>query len=462
MNIINEPFVNDVNLAICIFPPDTLHHDPLKEKMMDYTTFYAMRLNQLVEAGGTPIDVYHALTIEAGLHDLADKYDHILLMSAGARIYDMSIIFDIKNVILENDNYFAAAHILDWKEAWYELHHQFVLVNAKKWISSGSPNYGAWIPVTEKLPVIERSVENFHDDYTPLWIKYTGEFEERMHQKQGWNFINVAGINGFDIVNWDQNIRSKRTYYYPEDHSEQFYQSLLNLADMGIKNTNQKNLIKQCNTVAEQIWVLNSETMSLEIPEEKFDTLVYTASGFKFLDAFHANRINIDGKIVIYDFNPKSLAWIKMIHSSTEENVLELVKQFEHRGNFKFYGNKVFSEDGIFTKEFVDSFTVTVDFFGGRDNFLKYLRQFRNTRVEFVEANLFGDPSNLTDTMQGNSVINLSNIFCTDFTNAHFGMTMAHNKLKEFINSIKTTCLVLGQDAYCRTFSKRVNPVTEQ
>lgn len=456
MNIIYDSFVNDVNLAICVFPADTLHHDQLKEKMMDYTTFYALRFNQLVNQNNSPIEVYHAENIESGLHDLADKHDHILFMAAGVRILDMSIIFDIKDVINKND-YFVGSHVLDWKDKWYELHHQFVLVNSKKWIAAGSPMYGGWESETSELPVIERSQENFHDDYTPLWIKFTGEFKSQYHQKQGWNFINVASRHGYEIFNWDQTIRSKRTYYYPEDHSDEFIKSLTTLTINGITNSNQKNLISQCNAVSKQIWLLNSENMDLEIDPEKFDTMAYTASGFKFLDAFHSDRLNDNAKIIIYDYNQQSLDWINLIYTSNETNVLELIKIFEGRENFKIFGGKVFSTEGVFTKPFVDSFKITQEYFGGGEKFKQRLNEFRKLKVEFIRVNLFEDGSVLTNSLVGNSMINLSNIFCTDFSNAFFGMSQSNAKLKELISFIKTSCLVLGQDAYCRPIKKRIN-----
>ena len=133
------------------------------------------------------------------------------------------------------------------------------------------------------------------------------------------------------------------------------------------------------------------------------------------------------------------------------------MKTFEHRNNFKFYGNKMFSQDGIFTKEFVDSFTVTVEHFGGNGKFLEYLKQFRNTRVEFVQVNLFDNPKPFVDTFEGKTVVNLSNIYCTDFTNAYFGMSNANKKLKDLIAMINNPCLILGQDAYCRPMKKRIN-----
>jgi hypothetical protein len=456
MNILSEPFVNDVNLAICIFPADTLGHEALKDKMTEYTTFYAMRFNQLIKEGTSPIDIYQAESITAALHDLSDKYDHILLMASGVRILDMSVIYDIKKII-ENNDYFVAAHILDWKENWYELHHHFLLVNSKKWIAAGSPNYGSWEHTEQELPVIERSIENFHDDYTPLWIKFTGEYKNQLHTKQGWNFINVAARNNYSIINWDLGIRFKRTYYYPEDHSEDFYKSINELNVIGITNPNQIKLIKETNNIANQIWILNSENMDLEIPPEKFDTLTFTASGFKFLEAFNSDRLNENGKLVIYDFNPLSIEWIKQLHTSSDDDILKLISDFPNKNNFKFFGSVVFSDNGEYTKEFIDSLNITRDYFGGKDSFLNLIKKFRDCKVDFVQVDLFNEPEKLTNTFEGKTLINISNIFCTDFTNIFYGISKSTEKLKALLSTIKTECLIVGQDSYCRPIKKRIN-----
>lgn len=458
MNIITDTFVNDINLAICIFPPDTLYNQELSDKMIEYTTFYALRLRQLVGDSDSTIDIYSANSIEEALHDLCDKHDHILLMAAGVRIYDMSVIFDIKEIINNNINYMVAAHILDWKDKWFELHHQFLLVNSKKWIAAGSPTFGGWDNSSEDLPVIERSIENFHDDYTPLWIKFTGQYALQLHQKQGWNFINQAARNNFDIINWDQNIRSKRTYYYPEDHSNEFLESLKTLTISGIVNSNQKNLISQCNMVSNQIWLLNSESMNLEANGNKFDTIALPAAGFKFLDAYHSGLLNENAKLIIYDFNQKSVDWIRYIYESKSIEIQDLIKTYEHRNTFKFFGNKVFSKDDGFTKEFVDSLSVTIDFFGGKNNFVRLLEIFRKSKVEFVSVNLIESPEELIVFLDGKSLINISNIFCTDFSNAYWGMEKTTEMLKKFISLLPKGATIVGQDSYCRVINKVVFP----
>jgi hypothetical protein len=459
MNIITTPFVNDINLAICIFPADTLHHAELEERMMDYTTFYALRFSQLCDQQ-MPLEVYHAASIEAGLQDLCKKYDHILFMAAGVRIYDISIILDIKKVITDNPNYFVAAHILDWKDKWYELHHQFILVDTKKWIAAKNPVYGGWIEQTEELPIIERSKENFHDDYTPLWIKFTGRYEIQTHQKQGWNFINQAARNNYDIINWDGKIRAKRTYYYPESNSDDFLKALKTLSISASANFNQKNIISQIKNIGSQIWVLNSENMDLELNGETFDTIALPAAGFKFLDVFYKKSLTNNGKLILFDYNEKSIAWLKYVYTENR-NIEELFLDFEFKSDFKFLEGAVFGNksDGslAFTKPFVDSLQKTKEFFGGEDNFKNLVQEFRNLKnVEFIKADLFSDSESLTNNLVEKTAINISNIFCTDFSIAYYGMSQTTDKLRNFIGSLKTETLILGQDSYCRLIRKRL------
>lgn len=467
MNIIDGRFDNSINLAICIFPSDILSNAELSVKMTEYTKFYALRFNQILQKE-SKLDVHYATSIDNGLLELSDNYDHILFMASGVRIFNMDIIFDIEQMILDNPNYFAAAHILDWKERWFELHHQFVLVNTKQWNICNQPKYGNWDDVTEELPVIERSVENFHDDYTPLWIKFTGEYSQQRHQVQGWNFINAACRNNLEILNWPQNIRLKRTYYYPESNSEEFLNSLKNLTLTDIKNPNQRRLIEQCISTKNQIWVINSEYMKLDSKDyEKntYDTVVTTASGFKFLDAYKSNLLfdgicrhcNESSKLIIYDFNPLSLEWIKYLYDSTEEDIGQLVQSFKYKENFKILGGDVFSSTGALTKNFHDGLLITKEYFEGHGKFIETLRTFRKSRVEFIKADLFNDHSELVNSFGGKTLFNISNIFCTDVGNAYYGMSETKQRYQKLLDSITVECTVVGHDADCNQIRVTIN-----
>lgn len=454
MNIISEYFVNNIRLGICIFPSDALSHIELGKKMREFTTFYGLRFAELVSKNDTPIIVCHSDSIESGLAELAQKCDHVFFMASGARVYDNSLFFEIKELIQKHPHYLAAAHILEWKENWYELHHQFVLVNTKNWIKAGKPQFGGWTPCEEELPEIVRSVENFHDDYTPIWIKFTGNFSRRKHSKQGWNFINQAARHKMEIINWDQKIRNKRTYYYPESGSEAFLRALTTLVISEDANLNQKDLINQLVHTSNQIWLLNSEYMDLDFLGDKFETLALPAAGFKFLDVFRTNSL-LNGKIIFYDYNYKSLEWIQHLYESNSLDILSLIINFKDREHFKLLGNEVFDKNGFFTKGFIESYRKTINYFGGTSFFKQHIQHFRKTPVEFIRIDLLKEPELLIRKLQGRSAINISNIFCTDFTNVTMGMNGANESYKNFLSLLPKDSLLLGHDPFCH-YSRKV------
>jgi hypothetical protein len=461
MNIITEKFVNAINIAICIFPSREIKNPELKEKMMEFTKFYALRINQLMDEHSVPIYITTADSIDHGLNKYAARFNHILFMAAGAKIHDMSVIFDIRDAIAANPNYLVAAHILDWGDQWYQLHEQFVMVNCRKWLSiprdtseqcvnsTGQPMFGTWTPATALLPVIERSPENFHHDYTPLWIKFTGEWEERQHSKPGWNFIRLAAKHGFDIINWNEDIRRKRTYYYPETDGDQLLASLKSMRNEGCTNPNQLQLIRSLTSTKDQIWLLNSEDMTL--PPGRYSTIAMTASGFKYLEAVNKQLLYPNGRMIIYDFNPRSLQWIEHLYTSTSIDIPQLVIEWHNKDAFKILGGPVCHEGGShLTEHFLASFQRTVDFFGGREQFVTLLQQWRKTPVEFVEVNLFEQPATLADLFRGATLLNISNIFCTDFSNAYFGQAKTQAAFDNLIESITVPVTVIGHDVLTR------------
>ena len=442
MNIVNGIFINDIDFAVCIFPSDMLRHEQLKEIMTDYTTFYAHRLQQVSDK----LDIVYADSIDQGLLDHSN-YKHILFMAAGVRIYDASIIHDIVKEIKDNPNYFAAAHILEWKERWYELHHQFILVNVENWNKIGQPEFGSWSKATEELVVIDRSIENFHDDYTPLWIKDTGRRQQQFHSQQGWNFIDKALRAGLEIINWNHKIRSKRTYYYPETNSDLFFRCYTNRQQLRpLSNYNQKILIKEMMSgVSHQIWAVNTEHMYIRNWEIQYEVVALPASGFKFLDIFKSQALLTNGEIIFYDYNPLSLAWIKHIHSSQSTDITELITTFEHRENLKWFGynNPPIEVNGVIARSFLDSFKVTEAYFNGK--FYDYLKQFRTMPIKFMQVDLINNPYTLISEIEDRKcLLHISNIFSTDFLVGLYGLKRSQKYFDKFQAILHPNTKIIG------------------
>jgi hypothetical protein len=436
-------FGNKINLAICVYSGDGCNFKPLLDKMIEYTLFYAYRIKEF----SIDLDILRADSIDQGLIENSD-YDHILFMAAGARIYDSSIIFDIEKEILDNSSYLAAAHILDWKQDWYELHQQFVLVNVKHWKNIGRPKFGDRTPGTDRLVVLQRSELNYHDDYTPLWIKDTRQRQLQYHSRPGWNFIDQALKNNLKILNWDQTVRNKRTYYYPESQATEFYFALLDKDPSKVTNPNQQKLIKELAIgVADQIWVINSENMNILNNEQQYEVIALPASGFKYLDIFRSNALTKTGEIVIYDYNTRSLEWIKHIYESQETNIEQLIKTFPHKNYLIWFGhsNPAILANNKLDKNFLTSFQITVDYYGGQQKFLKYLNDFRNANVSFVQTDLYFNPYNLVSKLDiKKSLVHISNIFATDYMIANIGLEQSYQYLTNFLNVLHPNTRVVG------------------
>ena len=417
-----------MKLAFCI--TDETAHKELNDYMVDYTTYYAHRMNQVL---GGKASIIHTASIDEGLKYHSNNYDYILFMAAGCRIFLDNIIEDILNVIKNNKDFLCAAHILDWsnKDEWYELHNQFVLVNISTWNDINHPKFGNWATKRERIPVIERSVENFHDDYTPLWIKDSGKKKTQNFGHPGWKFI-IEGLKyGCDIINWDKEIRSKRTYYYPDTDSDLFWNCIKNKSmDPKITNHNQNQFLQFLkHGVQDQIWLYNSEEIGLG-NNQRFDVVALPASGFKYLDVFKSNMLNKNGKLIIYDFSPKALEWIKKIHQSNGFNIEQIASTFKWQRNFKQVKGYGYQK--------------TLEYFENEHRFNNYLQKFRECDVTFAEVDLIQKPEPLINELQGKSFIHVSNIFSTDWLIATFGLKFAEERYKWFLNTVGDNVTVSG------------------
>ena len=457
MDILNRGFDNiKYNLAICVFPSEALRHTPLETKLTSYTTFYAHRLNRLSHPG-TTIEIYQTPNIEAGLSDLDDIHDHILFLAAGTKIIDMSVLYDIKKIIDENEDYMAAGSLRDPGEGWFEIHHSFLLVNVKRWIRAGSPHFGSWAPQICELPVIEKI--SISDNY--FHINFTGEVEEKKHSRQGWNFISSASKAGMNIFSLDDNIGKKYQYCHPEHASQHFWQAINNptnaISDKLIHN--QIELVKLIRNVnIAKIWLTNTESIDFELGnDKKYDTVSLPAAGFKIIYA--TKYLNTDGTMVIYDYNQYSLDWVKHLYESDENDIIKIIKNWEHRDWFFAAGKRVFSDKelNVMTKESLESIKRSIDSFGNEVEFLTCLSKYRKSKVKFVKVNIFDSPKTLSDEYKGDTLVSVSNIFSTDYSAINTPLFENQKALKNFADSIKTKYTITGQDAYCKSFIQDIN-----
>lgn len=215
-----------------------------------------------------------------------------VVMSPGTEYINGTKFFEALEKLILTD-FFIAGHILDrtYHDAYYELHHQCYVINLQHYRSLNYPEIGELeydSNHTQLEPI--RSIENYHDDYTPLTVSKGLIYKKYKHRCHGWNLLRLAFEKDYIVKIFDDNIRNNKKHYYPENE-EDFY-----------KNLNYINhKLNYCATE----FVHTENTESCSDLGDKYQQIVIPASGTLYL-----NLID-QGRVLFYDYNKKSLDYWK-------------------------------------------------------------------------------------------------------------------------------------------------------
>lgn len=377
------------------------------------TLFYLKRINRDVSI------ICEDTIEEVLLKSFSAGFDYCVVQSAGCTLKSFEYDREIAEFISQN-NFGVAGHPLWWPNRWLELHPQFFIINLRAWDQVGRPDFGTWEYAPQMLPVIERSVENFHDDYTPLWVKPTGEKSLQGKAGQGWKLLSAMFENEWPVITLSERIRFNKFYHYPESDTYKFEESIKTLTPYPGQNWNQSKSINDAKCVKDQIWLFNSEPMRIR-NQGKFDLTVNTASGFKIFDLLKHDKVSDNARVIVYDFNPKSLSWYQQFYTWHNENLLECIRAFPDKKYFTWIGqtDPEYNENASFN----NLYRTTLEYFGGEEKFQELWRKFKSMPVTFAEVDLYKNPQQFAELFvgSGNKFVNLSNIFSTDATNLIFG-----------------------------------------
>lgn len=355
-------------------------------------------------------------------------YDLIFFQSVGNIIKHNVIIDLIIEYYQKNTDFFISGFVLDWEaeigKGWLECHHQMLLLNVKTWKKIGKPFFGDWEIKEENLPNYSRSLENFHDKYTPYWVKGEDGITLKTREKQGWNFLKKALENKIKIDNFSQEIRDCRIYLYPEKDSDNLALSFSKGKNIELTNPNQISYFNSIN-IPKQIWLFNSENYFFQNKTENIGTYFGTASGFKYLDILRKNN---DIKMFFYDFNDESLDWIKNLKDNWDgKNLKDFIEKqsTDIKNNFTCINGSIDNNILILKKQFPD--------------FDVLWNKFKKTEVKYIKCNLFNqdDVNKLFKLNIKNKIFFFySNIFYNDFIILTSNRQEIEEKRKNFIRSL--------------------------
>jgi pyruvate-formate lyase-activating enzyme len=381
-------------------------HPELFQRMHDYTYTKTSRCTTHY-----PNDLKSFNNVdEAMLYADSNQYDIVLIQSIGNIIRFNVLLEHLAKYYNDNPDFYLVAFTLDWYPergvGWIECHHQMMFVNVATWRKVGSPEFGRWETVTEELPVYSRSEENFHDKYTPYWIKGESGTVTGTRTSQGWGFIKAGLSHGLKIDNFTQEMRDCRLFVYPETDSDNLFKSTTDKDFTRLTNPNQKKWIKSINKEI-PIWVFNSENYRFEVSLRGIKSYFGPAAGFKYLDLLLYNK---KCKFIFYDYNQLSLDWLK-----------HLVDYWDGHDIVTFLNNQDESFKSKFKYvhgDFENNETLLHRQFGGEEHFKELWLRFKECDIKFAQCNLY-DPESvkklLVQSQHEEVFFYYSNIFSTDF-----------------------------------------------
>ena len=218
-----------------------------------------------------------------------NDYDYAVVMSPGTEYINGDEFFHSLKKLTETD-FFLAGHVLDRTayDAYYELHHQCYVIDLNYYRDLGYPQVGKLkrnTPHQQAEPI--RSIDNWHDDYTPKQVNPGTVTRTYSNQCHGWNLLRLAFKNNLPVTVFDESFRNNKKNYYPESELD-FYKNI--------------EYIKYKFNYCMNEFVHMSNTEHASQFNETFEQIVVPASGTLYLD-----KIVAGGVVVFYDYNQRAL-----------------------------------------------------------------------------------------------------------------------------------------------------------
>jgi len=359
----NKVTINDFSLVI-------LRNHSLLESVRDY--FYQMLLHDFDEDKifitnknnlrwllGRKLKTTYAVVIEEGI------------------LFNKKIEDIITSSLNDIEQYSLIGHLLDRKNRYYHLHPQHFIINASHWKQIDCPDFTK--KANNNLIDIERSTENFHDDYTPLWI--------RKNSNKTIKCENLK-FGGFVISEMLKNNLLIRPFQEDERHTKQFvYYS---------DNEQVRELLKYENLSANSYYYPLTTGHRKQQFTNLYSNYVSVANGIESLIRIK-NVYQKIKKITFYDISITALMFTELLIKNYLEDYKSFVIEF----------NKLCTKQPwalINDINDLDSYTDAVDV-------LPILKHLRNNDVD-IEYKI-GDitRSSILENLKTDTLINLTNVF---------------------------------------------------
>lgn len=381
----------------------------------------------------------------------ASSARYAVVLAAGTEFITHYVFFDLLNELIKQQDFFILGHVLDRKDCYYELHQQCYVINLDQYKELGCPSIGQQELFNAHSQIAPaRSLENYHDEHTPIWVKSGTVSTMYQHKAHGWNILSEAFKHNKTVLVFNEDFKAAKKHYYPEWES-----SFLQEINYAYARLN------FCSGLA--IYPINSEEMTFDVPGP-LRQLVVPASGLGWIE--HLAHIGYDSNTVVkfFDYSPPTLEYLRAVVGWDGTDYPSFFKEFMN----KKYG---YLENNDF-----------IMYCGPQDitaEWAKFSSQFdwptlwaditSKVKFEFHLINLLDTTDDLSwiDQVDGVSMINISNIFNYIGTATFYSMKQRvhaeqslFNKLKDKLPNIYVQVTRFAADGFIDQ-DKTIRPVSE-
>ena len=297
---------------------------------------------------------------------------------------------------------YCKAHIMARPGVRAFLHHQHINLNVEMWKTIDCP------PLDERWENYERAERNYHDDYTPYWIKPKDRPK---------------------IINFNHHERIRKSFSY--------YRDLQNDAWKNLENVDRKEFYfsRFMTRMQPAFYLLNTESFKPPPDQPKFDLLFSPTAGYN--TELLVDKLYFKGEVIFYDYTQENI--------DTKKIIVDMNMSLD----------EIYNYGGLVHKNIVDnsqnnSASERAKKMGTHEE-LRALQEkmSREQEVEYWLMDIINpDYDKLSEKLKGKSVFfDTSNIFSYHMSHAYYTLdelVNSYNKLHQTISQSAKLCWAQG------------------
>ena len=366
-----------------ILPADKVNDPWLKQKC-----------SQITISSLTIAPVLIGANVDEILASVPERVEWLILLKSGCYLDDPGLL--VERVLQTEPS--IIGHILAYSGEYPFFHDQFLAISLPKWKQLGRPQFCS--AGVQKLSCFERSAENFHDDYTPLYLNKKMGFLQTT-ARLGSEVISRSLESDGSLKNICNEIRPLKLYLYPHHGCElilkQSWKNQLQLPGLHENHKRFFNTYLKPDYCDLTFWPFNTENI---IPPDEyssagFQNLVTPASGLLSEALIWNSNLHNINSLLFFDINRNQLDFKKMIWNEWSDKV-----------SYSYLVKKFLEEKDLPTSPRISENPQQYD------HLYREFDQLRNqvSRIRFLHIDIIEQPEALAQSIEGPSLIHLSNI----------------------------------------------------